>query len=53
MPTKFKTYHCVLDWFKAFFRVAFAIRFSIAMSLLAGFAISLPDQSLEALRVMA
>lgn len=53
MPTEFKTYHCVMDWFKAFFRVAFAIRFSIAMSLLAGFAISLPDQSLEALRVMA
>ncbi|HJU56145.1 MAG TPA: patatin-like phospholipase family protein, partial [Pyrinomonadaceae bacterium] len=32
---------------------AFAIRFSIAMTLLAGLAISLPDQSLEALRVMA
>jgi len=43
----------VLDWFKAFFRVAFAIRFSIAMSLLAGLAVSLPPQALEALRVMA
>ncbi|HYG79454.1 MAG TPA: patatin-like phospholipase family protein [Pyrinomonadaceae bacterium] len=54
MPTaKFKTYHCVLDWFKAFFRVAFAIRFSIAMSLLAGVAVSLPAQALEALRVLA
>jgi hypothetical protein len=53
MPPKFKTYHCVLDWFKAFFRVAFIIRFSIAMSLLAGVAIALPAQSLEALRVLA
>ncbi|HEY0376258.1 MAG TPA: patatin-like phospholipase family protein [Pyrinomonadaceae bacterium] len=53
MPPKFKTYHCVLDWFKAFFHVAFVVRFSIAMSLLAGVAVSLPDQALEALRVLA
>jgi Patatin-like phospholipase len=48
-----KTYNCVLDWIHAFYRVAFVIRFSIAMSLLAGLAISLPDQALEALQVLA
>lgn len=48
-----KTYNCVLDWIHAFYRVAFVIRFSIAMTLLAGLAISLPDQSLEALQVLA
>ncbi|MDT4895206.1 MAG: hypothetical protein QOH25_283 [Acidobacteriota bacterium] len=54
MPVKFlKTYHRVLDWIKAFSHVAFVIRFSIAMSLLAGIALRLADQSLEALRVLA
>jgi hypothetical protein len=48
-----KTYNCVLDWIHAFYRVAFVIRFSIAMTLLAGIAILFADQSLEALRVLA
>jgi hypothetical protein len=46
-------YNCTLDVIKAFYHVAFVIRFSVAMSLLAGIAIRFADQSLEALRVLA
>lgn len=52
-PKFLKTYNCVLDVIQAFYRVAFVIRFSIAMSLLAGIAIRFAEQSLEALRVLA
>ncbi len=48
-----KIYNCTLDVIRAFYRVAFVIRFSIAMSLLAGIAIRFAEQSLEALRVLA
>jgi hypothetical protein len=51
-PKFLKTYNCVLDVIQAFWRVAFVIRFSIAMSLLAGLAL-FAQQSLEALRVLA
>jgi hypothetical protein len=51
-PKFLKTYNCILDVIQAFWRVAFVIRFSIAMSLLAGLAL-FADQSLEALRVLA
>lgn len=52
-PKFLKTYNCILDVIEAFWRVAFVIRFSIAMSLLAGIAIRFAEQSLEALRVLA
>jgi hypothetical protein len=48
-----ETYHCTLDVIKAFYHVAFVIRFSIAMTLLAGIVTRFPEQSLEALRVLA
>lgn len=48
-----KKYNCILDVIKAFYRVAFVIRFSIATSILAGLAIRFAEQSLEALRVLA
>ncbi|MDT5060755.1 MAG: hypothetical protein QOH63_1214 [Acidobacteriota bacterium] len=52
-PKFLKTYNCILDVIQAFWRVAFVIRFSIAMSLLAGIALRFAGQSLEALRVLA
>jgi hypothetical protein len=51
-PKFLKKYNCILDVIYAFFRVASVIRFSIAMSLLAGLAL-FAGQSLEALRVLA
>jgi hypothetical protein len=52
-PKFLKTYHCILDVIQAFYRVAFVIRFSIALSLLAGIVLRFAEQSLEALRVLA
>jgi predicted acylesterase/phospholipase RssA len=48
-----KNYHLVLDVLRAFFAVAFTVRFSLAMSLFASLALFIPQQALEALRVLA
>lgn len=52
-PKFLQTYNRILDVLQAFFRVAFVIRFSIAMTLLVGLTLRFAEQALEALRVLA